>query len=139
MKKTIFVFALIIVALLILFRISKYSYLSGYTSIEIIIVFIALIFFFIGIYINKKSFHKNTTHNATSVNHQKIKELNLSKREYEVLCEIAKGLSNKEIANTLFVSESTIKTHVSNILIKLNAKRRTQAIQISKELQILPF
>ena len=139
MKKTIFVFSLIIVALLILFRISKYSYLSGYTSIEIIIVFIALIFFFIGIYINKKSLHKNKPPSTTIINHQKIKELNLSKREYEVLCEIAKGLSNKEIANTLFVSESTIKTHVSNILIKLNAKRRTQAIKISKELQILPF
>ena len=45
----------------------------------------------------------------------------------------------KKLPTKLFVSESTIKTHVSNILIKLNAKRRTQAIQISKELQLLPI
>lgn len=138
MKRTILVFGLLILALLILFEISKRTYLSGDTSIEIIIAVIAIVFFFIGIYINKKSLNKITPL-AKEVNHKKIKELNISNREYEVLCQIAKGLSNQEIANKLFVSESTIKTHVSNILVKLNAKRRTQAIQISKELQLLPF
>lgn len=138
MKRTILVFGLLVLALLILFKISKHTYLSGDTSIEIIFAVIAFVFFFIGIYINKKSLHKNTQV-SKEVNHKKIKELNISNREYEVLCEIAKGLSNQEIANKLFVSESTIKTHVSNILVKLNANRRTQAIQISKELQLLPF
>ena len=138
MKRTILVFGLLIFALLVLFEISKRTYLSGDTSIEIIIAVIALVFFFIGIYINKKSLHKNNPI-AKEVNHKKIKELGITNREYEVLCEIAKGLSNQEIANKLFVSESTIKTHVSNILVKLNAKRRTQAIQISQELQLLPF
>ena len=138
MKRTILAFGLLVVALLILFKISKHTYLAGDTSIEIIIGLIALVFFFIGIYINKKSLNKNTSV-SKEVNHKKIKELNISNREYEVLCEIANGLSNQEIANKLFVSESTIKTHVSNILVKLNAKRRTQAIQISKELQLLPF
>ncbi len=138
MKRTILAFGLLVLALLVLFKISKHTYLSGDTSIEIIISVIALVFFFIGIYINKKSLNKNSPV-PNEVNHKKIKELNISNREYEVLCEIANGLSNQEIANKLFVSESTIKTHVSNILVKLNAKRRTQAIQISKELQILPF
>jgi len=133
MKRTILVFGLLISALLVLFEISKRTYLSGKTSFEIIIAVIALVFFFIGIYINKN------TPITKEVNHKKIKELNISNREYEVLCEIARGLSNQEIANKLFVSQSTIKTHVSNILVKLNAKRRTQAIQISKELQLLPF
>ncbi len=138
MKKTVLVFGLLIIALLILFNISKRTYLSGDTSIEIIIGIIALVFFFIGVYINKRSLHKEIPKPIT-VNHDKIKELNISNREYEVLCEIAKGLSNQEIAAKLFVSESTIKTHVSSILVKLNAKRRTQAIQISKELHLLPF
>ena len=53
------------------------------------------------------------------------------------LQKIAEGLSNKEIAETLFLSESTIKTYVSNILLKLNAKRRTQAVQIAKSFQII--
>ncbi|MEL6919365.1 MAG: LuxR C-terminal-related transcriptional regulator [Bacteroidota bacterium] len=50
---------------------------------------------------------------------------------------MSSGLSNKEIADKLFVSESTIKTHVSNVLLKLNAKRRTQAVQIAKEMRII--
>jgi DNA-binding NarL/FixJ family response regulator len=138
MKRTIVVFGLLIAALLILFKISKHTYLSGDSSIEIIIAVIALVFFFIGIYINKKSTHQHIPIQK-EVDQHKIKELNISNREYEVLCEIAKGLSNQEIADKLFVSESTIKTHVSNLLVKLNAKRRTQAIQFSKELQLLPF
>jgi len=63
--------------------------------------------------------------------------LEISKRKYEVLKGISLGLSNKEIADKLFISESTIKTHVSNLLLKLNAKRRTQAIQIAKDHNIL--
>ena len=51
---------------------------------------------------------------------------------------ISHGLSNQEIADKLFVSTSTVKTHVSNVLAKLDSKRRTQAIQRAKELRILP-
>ena len=54
-----------------------------------------------------------------------------------MLQNIAEGLSNKEIAEKLFLSESTIKTHVSNLLVKLDAKRRTQAVTIAKSHQIL--
>ena len=138
MKRTILVFGLLIFALLILFEISKRTYLSGDSSIEIIITVIAIIFFFIGVYIKRTSLTGKDLSSKT-VDHKKLKELHISNREYEVLCEIAKGLSNQEIADKLFVSESTIKTHVSNLLVKLNAKRRTQAIQISKELNLLPF
>ena len=102
-------------------------------QIEYIMVLIAIVFFGIGIFINNKN--KNT--NPNKIDFQKIKDLGLSKREYEVLKEVASGLSNQEIADKLFVSESTIKTHVSNLLVKLNAKRRTQAIQISKDLNII--
>ncbi|GAA4276682.1 hypothetical protein GCM10022259_14060 [Aquimarina mytili] len=126
------------VALLTLFQLSKYSVFTGSTSIEIVIAIIAIIFFIIGVIINKRVLHKQKTLTHT-IDHKKIQELGLSKREYEVLCEIASGLSNKEIAEKLFVSESTIKTHVSNVLVKLDAKRRTQAIQIAKEFQIIPL
>ncbi|MCW5517814.1 response regulator transcription factor [Muriicola sp. Z0-33] len=137
MKRTILIFAALIAALLILFQLSKYSYASGDASIEIIIAFIAVIFFFIGIYINKKS-RTPAIDNAPQVNKKSLEQLGLSRREYEVLLEISQGLSNKEIATKLFVSESTIKTHVSNLLVKLDAKRRTQAIQKAKTMGILP-
>ncbi len=136
MKKTIFVFSALIIALLFLFKLGKYAYFSGDISMEIGIAVIALVFFFIGIYINKKALQKKKSE-SPAVDVKKIEQLGISKREYEVLVEISKGLSNKEIAHTLFVSESTIKTHVSNLLVKLDAKRRTQAIQRAIDLQIL--
>ncbi len=125
-----------VVALLALFQLSKYSLLTGNSAIETVIAVIAIIFFVIGVIINKRVLHKQKVL-TQEIDHKKIQELGLSKREYEVLCQIAAGLSNKEIADKLFVSESTIKTHVSNLLVKLDAKRRTQAIQIAKELQII--
>ncbi len=137
MKKTILVFSALIIALLILFQISKYSIISGGIKTEMAITFIAIIAFFIGSFFRKKTPIAPEKNSSTEINHQKIKELEITSREYEVLELIAKGFSNKEIANELFLSESTIKTHVSNLLTKLNAKRRTQAIQIAKELYII--
>jgi DNA-binding NarL/FixJ family response regulator len=134
-KKTIFVFSSLIVALLVLFQLSKYSYVSGDISLEIIIAIIAIVFFVIGVYINKKTLRKEKL--SSPINSKNIEQLGISKREYEVLVQISNGLSNKEIAEKLFVSESTIKTHVSNLLLKLDAKRRTQAIQKAKDLHIL--
>ena len=61
----------------------------------------------------------------------------LSKRELEILELMAAGKSNFEIGEQLFISESTVKTHVSNTLVKLNAKRRTQAVQIGRDLNII--
>lgn len=136
MKKTILIFALLILSLLSLFQISKYSIAIGNLEVEFAIAIIAIVFFFIGVYINKKSSYKNPLP-KNEIDYKKIEALALSRREYEVLQEITLGLSNKEIAAKLFLSESTIKTHVSNLLSKLNAKRRTQAIQIAKELQIV--
>lgn len=67
-----------------------------------------------------------------------IKRIGISKREFEVLELIAAGLSNQDIADRLFVSNSTVKTHVSNVLAKLDASRRTEAIAKAKEMRIIP-
>lgn len=99
---------------------------------------IALIFFLIGIYLNKKSLQKKVTLNSSGkIDDKKISELGISNREYEILIKISEGLSNREIAEKLFVSESTVKTHVSNLYVKLDAKRRTQAIQRAKEMNLI--
>ncbi len=136
MKKTILVFSGLILALVLLFQLSAYSINYGNLKIEFGIAIIAVVFLIVGIYINKKSLHEPKLE-ANEINHKKIKDLEISTREYEVLQAISEGLSNKEIADKLFLSESTIKTHVSSLLVKLNAKRRTQALQIAKDYQII--
>jgi DNA-binding NarL/FixJ family response regulator len=136
MKKTVFVFGLLILALLLLFQLSKYTLISGDLKIEFILAIVAIAFLGIGLFINGKTQREAQTP-SVEIDSKKIEELGLSRREYEVLKEVALGLSNQEIAEKLHVSESTIKTHVSNLLVKLNAKRRTHAIQISKHLNII--
>jgi DNA-binding CsgD family transcriptional regulator len=69
---------------------------------------------------------------------RKREELGITPRELEVLELIAEGMSNREIAGKLFVSENTVKTHCSRAFDKLGAKRRTQAVQLGKELGLLP-
>jgi len=71
-------------------------------------------------------------------NEMKMAELGITRRELEILECIASGLSNREIGEKLFVSENTVKTHSSRVFDKLGAKRRTQAVQIGKELSLIP-
>jgi DNA-binding CsgD family transcriptional regulator len=73
-----------------------------------------------------------------AVNSKKLEELEITPRELEILELIAKGLSNREIAEKLFVSENTVKTHSSRVFDKLGAKRRTQAVQLGKEFGLIP-
>ncbi|MFA1509382.1 MULTISPECIES: response regulator [Priestia] len=74
---------------------------------------------------------KVTTHLLTRLTKSSEKKVNfidhLTKREKDVLKEIAKGKSNKEIGVALHITEKTVKTHVSNILSKLGVQDRTQA------------
>ncbi|QCX01393.1 response regulator transcription factor [Aggregatimonas sangjinii] len=136
MKRTVFIFSALIVALLCLFQLSQYAYVSGDISVEFGIAVIAVVFFLIGSYLSKSSVSKRPPLDS-KVEKNGGAAPGLTEREYEVLQEIALGLSNKEIGAKMFLSESTIKTHVSNLFIKLDAKRRTQAIRKAKEMQII--
>jgi ATP/maltotriose-dependent transcriptional regulator MalT len=73
-----------------------------------------------------------------AVNEERLKVLGITKRELEILELMAQGMSNREIAEKLFVSENTVKTHSSRLFDKLGAKRRTQAVQIGKEMNLIP-
>ena len=72
------------------------------------------------------------------VDADKLRELGLTAREHEILGLIAAGLSNREIAERLFVSENTVKTHSSRLFDKLSVSRRTQAVLKGKELGLIP-
>ena len=66
-----------------------------------------------------------------------VPELGLSQREMEVLVLMSQGFTNQQIADKLFLSIHTIKTHGSNLFVKLDVKNRTQALIKAKELEIL--
>jgi DNA-binding NarL/FixJ family response regulator len=139
MKKTILVFGLLITALLVLFQLGRYRIFEGDVSSEVVISIAAILFFILGIYFRNKWNHQTETELSPidKIDYQKINELELSKREMEVLQELANGLSNQEISDKLFISQSTTKTHVSNIYSKLGVNRRSQAILLSKELNLV--
>lgn len=92
---------------------------------------IGLLFLVFGIWLGTSSFRKRE-----SVKYDAGK-LGLSKREVEVLQLLSEGFSNQEVADRLFVSLNTAKTHISNIYSKLNVKRRTQAIQKARDLALI--
>lgn len=118
-------------------------------NIEIYIFLIALLFTALGIWLaNKITTPKVQTvivekeiyisqNFPFEVNQKEIENRKISKRELEVLTLIADGKSNQEIADSLFVSIPTIKTHITNLFEKLDAKRRTQAIETAKRLQLI--
>lgn len=137
MKKIVLIFGALVLCLLILFRLSSYIVVSGHLEIEFIVAGIAIVFFVIGIYLNKRSLQKKQIKTLAAVDEKKVESLGISKREYEILLKISEGYSNKEIGEALFVSESTVKSHISNLFSKLDVKRRTQALQRAKELNII--
>lgn len=135
MKKTLFIFGALVIALLTLFQLSSYTLFSGGLEMELVIAAVAIVFFIIGVILNKTSLQRKVV--SASIDPKKISALGISNCEYEILVKISEGLSNREIAEALFVSESTVKTHISNLFTKLDAKRRTQAIKHAKRFQIL--
>jgi len=115
-------------------------------ALEIYVGAIALIFTGLGIWMAMKIVKPKVTvvekeiyvNAPFTLNTKELELLNLSKRELAVLQLMAEGLSNKEIADRLFVSLSTIKTHSNNLFDKMNVERRTQAIDKAKRLGIIP-
>ena len=85
--------------------------------------------------VEKEIYIDNTL--TSDINHSAIEKLGLSKRELEVLNLMTAGLSNEEIAGKLFISLNTVKTHSSNLFVKLDVKRRTQAIEKARRLNII--
>jgi DNA-binding NarL/FixJ family response regulator len=149
MRSIIIGFGLLICCLLVLFKIAEVNFMRGDVKLEVVVAIAAILFFFAGLYINGQQQKKQATGQAappeekntptapSAIDYAQIKKLGLTQREHEVLVKMAEGLSNLEIAGQLFLSESTIKTHVSNIFFKLEVKRRTQAVQVARELGIV--
>ncbi len=139
MRSIIIPFALVLSGVVLLLLIAQYSVISANVSQEIYIGAISIAFLALGIFIsrNKKAKRVLVKVDDIPIDSRKIEELGISKREMEVLELISEGLSNQEIADKLFVSLNTIKTHTANLFVKLDVKRRTQAVTTAKELNII--
>ncbi len=140
MKKTIILYGLAMALLIFILKYLEYRLLVRDLSTEIYIGIIAVTFTALGIWAGLRLTHKKSiiSNGAFVFNETGLQQLGISKREHEVLELIAHGLSNQEIADKLFVSLNTIKTHTSNLFLKLEVSRRTQAIQKAKELRLIP-
>jgi len=138
--------------LIVLLKLMEYRYIVIDRAVEIYGGMVAALFACLGIWLGLKLTRVRETVVETIVvkevpvpvsetfilNQSKLDELAITPRELEILELISKGMSNREIAEKLFVSENTVKTHSSHLFDKLRAKRRTQAVQIGKELRLIP-
>lgn len=149
--KSTILYGFVLAFLLLLVKWLEFRFVIVNHSLEIYIAIIALIFTALGIWLSKKltkpktviiekEIVKEIVIDTTEFIQDKktIENLNISKRELEVLDLMSKGMSNQEIADALFVSIPTIKTHSSKLFEKLEVSRRTQAVEKAKRLRIIP-
>ena len=126
----------------------EYRWLVVEHSIEIYGGIVAAIFAGVGVWLGRRITRPRHTVEVREIlvqapaefirDEQKLAALGITLRELEVLQLIAEGLSTKEMAERLFVSENTVKTHSSRVFDKLGARRRTQAVQLGKDLRLIP-
>ncbi len=148
MKRHALIYGLIGGVLITLLKLTEYRFLVVEHSIEIYGGLIAATFAAFGIWLGLKLTKTKEKVIVKEVlvpvvgpfitDESKREDLGITRRELEILELIAQGMSNREIAEKLYVSENTVKTHSSRVFDKLGAKRRTQAVQLGKEFGLLP-
>ena len=146
MKKTVLLYGILAGVLIAVLQWTEYRFLVLEHSLEIYGGIIALLFAAVGIWLGLKLTRPRETVVIKEVqvsgpfvrNEAKREELGITPRELEILEAMAAGLSNREMAEKLFVSENTVKTHAGRLFEKLSAQRRTQAVQRAKEAGLIP-
>lgn len=140
MKRTIFIYGLALAVLVFLLKYLEYRLIVRDLTIEFYVGLVAVFFTVLGIWAGWKITGKQVVVVGQEfiLNEIELQRLGISKRELEVLALMAQGLSNQEVADKLYVSLNTIKTHSSNLFLKLEVSRRTQAIQKAKLLKLIP-
>jgi NarL family two-component system response regulator LiaR len=148
MKRHVLIYGLIGGILITALKWTEYRFLVIEHSIEIYGGLIAATFAVLGIWLGLKLTGARERIVVKEIpvravepfvaDERKREDLGITRRELEILGLIAQGMSNREIAAKLYVSENTVKTHSSRVFDKLGAKRRTQAVQFGKEFGLLP-
>ncbi|MGH7590996.1 MAG: response regulator transcription factor [Gemmatimonadales bacterium] len=148
MRKQVLLYGLLAGVLIAGLRLIEYRWLVVEHSVEIYGGFIAALFSGLGIWLGLRLTRRAPAVVVREVavlatapfvrDQQKAESLGLTPRELQILEFIAQGLSTREIAERAYVSENTVKTHSSRVFDKLGARRRTQAVQLGKELRLIP-
>jgi DNA-binding CsgD family transcriptional regulator len=147
MKRHILIYGVVGGVMITLLKLIEFRFLVIQRSLEIYGALIAALFASLGIWLGLKLTRPTeklvirevpVPASPFALNEAKREELGITNRELEILQLIARGMSNREIAEHLFVSENTVKTHSSRLFDKLTARRRTQAVQIAKENGLIP-
>jgi DNA-binding CsgD family transcriptional regulator len=148
MRKHVLLYGLLAGLLIALLKAIEYRWLVVEYSVEIYGGLVAAVFATLGIWLGLRLTRPTETVVVREVmvpapadfvrDEGKLESLGITPRELEILELIASGLSNREIAERVHVSENTIKTHSSRVFDKLGARRRTQAVQLGKELRLIP-
>lgn len=158
MKKTVLVYGLLGGVLIAILKLVEYRFLVVEHSLEIYGGVVALLFSGLGIWLGLKLTRPRETVVVREVpvhvevpvrvpassdgafvrDEARVRELGITPRELEILEAMAAGWSNREIAQRLFVSENTVKTHAARLFDKLRARRRTQAVQSAREAGLIP-
>lgn len=134
MKRTYWLYGAAMGMMLVILQVFHYRVMLHDLSLEWFGFVVGGVFLGLGVWLGTQIMTRNT---RTQVDQKKASRIGLSAREIEVLRLMADGLSNQEIADVLFVSLNTTKTHISNIYLKLNVRRRTQAVQKARELDLI--
>lgn len=152
MKKTVLLYGLLGGVLIALLKLVEYRYLVLEHSLEIYGGIVALVFAGVGIWLGQKLTRERVVTREVPVRVEvpvvrtepfvrdpaRAEALGITPRELDILDAMVAGLSNREIAERLFVSENTVKTHAARLFAKLSAKRRTQAVQLAREAGLIP-
>ena len=166
MKRHVLIFGLVGGLLIATLQYTEYRFVVIEHSVELYGALVAILFASFGIWLGLRITRRRETVRETVVvrevlvpveapapfapntAQQQVKQvvqqevqqqaLGITARELEILTLVARGLSNREIATRLFVSENTVKTHCARVFDKVGAARRTQAVQRGKELGLLP-
>lgn len=133
-NKRYFLYGTLMGVLLLILQVVKYKMLIREMELEIFTLILSAIFISLGIWLGYIFIEKKR---GKAYNKTNSVSKTLSKRELDVLLLLADGQSNQEIADKLFVSLNTTKTHIANIYLKLNVKRRTQAVQKALKLGLI--
>ncbi|MFL5594828.1 MAG: response regulator transcription factor [Gemmatimonadaceae bacterium] len=156
MKKIVLVYGILGGVLIAALNLIEYRFLVLEHSLEIYGGLVAAVFSGLGIWLGLKLTRTRETVVVREVpvpievqvpvhvtgpfvrNEKQLQQLGITPRELEIIEALASGLSNREIAGRLNVSENTVKTHTSRVFDKLSARRRTQAVQRAKEAKLIP-